>query len=895
MRNIYRLPLLLLSAITILIGARPAAAQSTLLTFPEVPCDSLACDSLMIVNSTAYVDRIVTLRFRDGTDFTIDSSVVRPDSIKANDRLALHICFSPTKRGTITDSLLIVRLGFNGIDSIKVRLTGRGVGPEISVDPTVLNFPKTNSGSSSTLKLKIVNSGERTYTLDATKINIPPPFRLVTPLPIDIAPGDTIELDIAFEPTADGVYSITVDMKGGCVAKVQIGLNGATSLTGTGAVLRQSKLGFNPANNEEATCSVSRCTDLILTNFGNATLIIDSLAWTKGTTGYSIVPPPTLPILIAANQQSTLQVCLDSRTRGMLRDTLVIGSNTRSPIAFGLVIDVSGSMSTNNLDCGPGNQPTRMDQARAQAQDFLDKTLLYIPSILQDQIAVSRFSGSVVHIYPLSFVTPATRAAAKLAVQNNTPSAGTTYTGAALRSMIDTLAKSPLQDRVIVLLTDGNAIDLGTNTSIATTIANLAKGKGVRIFTIGIGSTGLSTVGKAQLNTFTNITGGAIFDGNNCDSLQQAFESITDIVSRGTVNREPFAIKINAPLLVTSGGLKFDSLYIHGQACDTITLTNVGEGDAIVDNIAFSKLVGGPSNEFFLPPGITTPFTIPENGQLRVPVCFSPTGIRQRAATADFNYNNCGQSALADSLHGIGYAIANLRINDERAALPGSIVTMPVYGDSSLAEYEVNTITYSVRWNRTMLDLRAIHPGTAAAGATVTMPLPVVYDDRYATAQVVVSGNGIDSRGELAQLEFQVLRGDTLATLVELTAGKFEDNNPRTILDNAGLVAYDSTCFRSQKGITSQSASKVVAGEASPSPSTSDVVTIPLTSSVETLVKVEIYSMSGTLVVPATTHRVKPGSSIIPIDLEGIPDGSYYARLSTADGETLFRKIIRVR
>src|SRR5207248_945217 len=143
-------------------------------------------------------------------------------------------------------------------------------------------------------------------------------------------------------------------------------------------------------------------------------------------------------------------------------------------------------------------------------------------------------------------------------------------------------------------------------------------------------------------------------------------------------------------------------------------------------------------------------------------LCFTPGQIRQRYGMASFVYNNCGQGNLADSLRDTGYAIANLRISDERAGLPGTTFTMPVYSDTSLATYNVYTILYSVRWNKTLLDLKTVRPSTAAgAGATIAAT-PVVYGERDATVQLTVIGKNIRNPGELAQIDFEVLRGDTL-------------------------------------------------------------------------------------------------------------------------------------
>jgi hypothetical protein len=246
-------------------------------------------------------------------------------------------------------------------------------------------------------------------------------------------------------------------------------------------------------------------------------------------------------------------------------------------------------------------------------------------------------------------------------------------------------------------------------------------------------------------------------------------------------------------------------------------------------------------------------------------------------------------------LSGPSYAYANIRVSDLRIGLPGDVVTMPIYYDSSLTAYSVNTISYQMRWNKTMLDLRGVRPGAQAAGGTVTITTPVTYDDRYATVGITATGTAFPGSGELAQLDFQVLRGDSLGSLVEITSGLFEDNNPRMMVANAGVVAFDSTCFRPFKPIGTDGAAKIVAGEIFPAPTRDRTVTLPISSDIVTSVSLEVYATDGQTVIPSTSRTVLPGAGAIEIDMGGMPSGSYYAIVRTESGETIVRKILLAR
>jgi len=878
------------------------AQRPTLLAFADTPCDSLNCGAIVFENPNSVVERIVSVTMRDSTSYGVTPPVMLPIAIEPGERSSLPICFAPGRRGVITDSLRAIIQRGGVFDTVDVRITGRGIGPELAVSPSVLNFPLTNVGGSARLSLTITNNGERPFTLTSASLAIPAPFRVVTPLPRTVAPGGSVELELAFEPARRGVYSEQVDLIGGCSRHIQINLNGVTDLIGIGAVMKMSKVSFNPANREETPCGVGVCDSVIFSNVGNAMLIVDSVRWTNGGEGYTFDPPFPHPLNIPPNSQYTFRVCFQRGERGTWRDTLVVQSNSRTSIAFGLMIDISQSMTTA-MPCTP---PTpRMKEAIAQAQNFVRRTLLYLPEVnIHDQLVVQSFSSTdsgrpgkrypiIAYPFPLADITDASRLVAENAIGALIPLFGTP-TGLASMEMIDTISKSPIRDRVIVLLTDGQADDIGTIT--VPTIVSKARANGIRIFTIGVGLDSNNLTPIDYLAKLAAGTGGAAFNATNCGSLQTAFETITDSVSGGTVMSEPFAMQVTAPFVIISQDLAFDSLYIGGRRCLPVTLTNVGEGDATVDTAIIGDMLWNPTGEFTFDGGVSLPITIPANGQVTLNVCFSPAKIRNRAGQARFSSPGCTIASLHVGMTGTGFAAANLRIADQKIGLPGDIVRMPVYADSSLVDYGVDTIDYQVRWNKSMLDLRGVYPGRAGADAAVTITTPVAFGTSSATVGLTSVGSGINGGGELAELEFQVLRGDTMFSLVELTGGRFQDGNPKIALYSPGMVAFDSTCFLNAKPIYPNGASaKVVVGDIGPMPVIDRTISMTVNATDPTALSVEVYASDGTLVVPPSGRRLDRGGSRISLDISMLGSGSYYALLRTSAGETIIRKFLVVR
>lgn len=868
------------------------AQRSLILVLPDTPCDSVSCGSLVIDEGRSGQTIRVSETFRDARSFSSDTTVAG-ETIPSGAPIEIDVCFQPMRRGQTTDSLSVILETAGVRDTVRIRVTARAIGAQIEPDPFAINFPRTNPGASSNVTVTMRNIGELPFRFDASAISIPAPFGLATAGPITIPAGGAAPVDLSFTPIAPGVFSKAAQLTAGCSIELEIALNGATDFIGTGAVVRTSKSRFNPVNQEEAPCHLDRCTPVTISNAGNAGLIVEDVAWALGTGGYAITNPPSLPFVVAPNSQHTLEVCMNGSGPGRYRDTLVVRSNSRISIAFGLLMDFSGSMDTA-MPCGSGPNTKRYLEAKKQAQQFIGRTLLYLPAVnIQDELMVMRYSDSTARytrtVFPLQPITDVTRQVAQDSIALLTPG-GETHTGTAMLRLMDSLLKTKLQKRVVVLISDGAAKDVAAHPPAV--VAARAVALGIRLFTIGIGvSRDLSA--QQYLQNLAALAGGEYYDGDDCEALQAAFETITDQVSRGQVAREAFEVRITEPALISSGDLSFDSTYYMSTSCKSITLTNIGEGEAVVDSIQLRDALGAASSEFFFPPSVVFPLTVPESGQLAVDLCFRPTGLRQRGGTSEFSYNSCSPHIIGARVSGTAWATAALRIDDERIGLPGSTATMPIHLDSSLVAFEVTTVRFSARWNKSMLDLQTVRPLAAAGTGSVTLASPVRYEGRDAVADFVATGDFQAGAGALAELDFLVLRGDSLASEVALTSLVFEDDNPKPLMKNAGLIAFDSTCFRSSKALLVNTATaKLVHVDVVPIPAKRGIpVTLSLRANGETSARISVYSATGSLVQPPMQLVITSNDQTILIAGE-LAIGAYFVLVEDGSGVTHVRRFV---
>lgn len=264
----------------------------------------------------------------------------------------------------------------------------------------------------------------------------------------------------------------------------------------------------------------------LLTRYGNLGFVQGSAGRTPGWRRHF---PPTLFLL-------GLAILLIALARPQTAVSL--------PRVEGTVIlafDVSGSMAATDL------QPTRMEAAKAVAQDFVQRQ----PSSVQ--IGVVAFSES-----GLAIQAPTNDQAAILgAIARITPQRGTSLgqgIGAALNALdadanqgprrYSTLTPTPTptplpvppgtnRSTAILLLTDGE----NTGPPDPLEAAQIAADRGIRIYTVGIGSAAGTTLkvngftvhtrlDEATLQQIAERTTGAYYNAENEEELREIYDNL---------------------------------------------------------------------------------------------------------------------------------------------------------------------------------------------------------------------------------------------------------------------------------------------------------------------------------------------------------------------------------
>lgn len=208
-----------------------------------------------------------------------------------------------------------------------------------------------------------------------------------------------------------------------------------------------------------------------------------------------------------------------------------------------LALDISSSMLATDL------RPTRFDAAKDVATQFVGQRT-------NDNIGLVVFSGESLSLMPLT-TDKAALVNAIANIKTGMLNDGTAI-GDGMSSAINRLVSGTAKSKSIILLTDGtnNAGDVAPSTA-----ARIAKQKGIRIYTIGVGTNGsiaitdpygFSTttmetkIDEAALKSIADITDGKYFRATDSRMLRQVFTEIDALektklnVNRYTQSEENF-------------------------------------------------------------------------------------------------------------------------------------------------------------------------------------------------------------------------------------------------------------------------------------------------------------------------------------------------------------------
>ena len=244
----------------------------------------------------------------------------------------------------------------------------------------------------------------------------------------------------------------------------------------------------------------------------------------------------------------------------------------RQGIAIMMIVDTSGSMSALDLST-PERERTRLEAV----QDVFERFVLGggdLPGRPDDAVGLVSFAAYADTAAPLTLDHESLVAVARNLAITRIREENFTAIGDALGLAVERLRESPAQSRIAVLLTDGVS-NAGVETPSAA--AELARSQGVKVYTIGAGSTGIAhmrvpgprgstlravavEIDEATLQDIADRTGGRYFRADDAAALVDVYAEI-DRLERTRINEdrsrqydELFALPLAVALLLAAFG-----------------------------------------------------------------------------------------------------------------------------------------------------------------------------------------------------------------------------------------------------------------------------------------------------------------------------------------------------
>jgi Ca-activated chloride channel homolog len=188
-----------------------------------------------------------------------------------------------------------------------------------------------------------------------------------------------------------------------------------------------------------------------------------------------------------------------------------------------LALDISQSMETNDFISPEGKRITRISAVRRVVDSFVQRRT-------GDRIGLIVFGSAA---YPETPFTLDHRTCRTLVQETQAGMAGPqTMIGDAIGLAIKLFDTSQAEERVLILLTDGN--DTGSRMP-PEKAAEIAKNKGIKIHTIALGNpaaTGGDKVDVGLMRSISNATGGRFFVGQDVRQLNEVYATLDQITPK---------------------------------------------------------------------------------------------------------------------------------------------------------------------------------------------------------------------------------------------------------------------------------------------------------------------------------------------------------------------------
>ncbi len=606
-------------------GVAPAFnVTPRIVSFGNVGLNTTATDSVIVTNpGTAAL--VISSASTTGARFGVTPSFATVPPLGAQ---VFRVSFSPLQSGLQSTHVIFTHNGRAVPDSVS--LSGTGVTPVFSIEPSSLNFGNVLLGTVRQDSLIVTNSGLVNLVVNSvTSSN--PRFSVLPALAV-IPPGESTEFYVMFAPLLSGLSSSTLTFTHNAPNSPSV-----VSVQGAGIVsgfsVQPSSLDFGSVRKGQ-----TKRDSVIVTNTGSASLNISSA---RPSNAFFSVSPENATLTAGASR--TFAVTFNPTMTGTAQGAIIFthdapGSPTSVPVAgsgvepvfsvnpqsrtFGNVV-VNSTRTDSVMVTNTGAFPLTISGISSSSSEFIVTPLNAVVPAGQQRAVLISFTPAVAG--PRSAIVTFTHDAAGSPGTVNVNGTGIVSTFSIIPSQLNFGSVRVGESKIdsFVVANSGNTV---------LTISSVASSNPQFAVVPAAGSipAGASLKFFVTYQPAGGVTQGSIVISHSAPGSPTS----VDVQGRG----------VQPQFIFSRGSLSFGNVRVGGSRQDTVKVLNSGDDTLRISGVRFtSQEFTIVPEEALIPPGLDALFFL----------TFTPTRGGQVSGAALFDFNGTASPASL-SLSGNG-------------------------------------------------------------------------------------------------------------------------------------------------------------------------------------------------------------------------------------------------
>jgi hypothetical protein len=592
-----------------------------------------------------------------GTQFT-DGNPSLPITLQPGQQMALTLDFDPATAGADAETLTITSNATPANVSVSLGGTGTTAAtPQLTASATSLSFGSVTVNSGSMLPLTLTSSGTAPVTITSETASGAGYSVSGSSLPLTLSPGQTVTLQLTFNPTVAGAASGNLAIN----SNASSGLL-QVAMSGTGAAIATPQLTASATSLNFGSVTVNSGATLPLTLTSSGTAPATISATTVSGASYS-VSGAALPLTLNPGQTATLQLTFDPTVAGAATGALAINSNamgglmqvalsgTGAVIATPQLTASSASLSFGNVTVNTGaNLPLTLTSSGTAPVTISAPTVSGAGyTVSGSALPVTLSPGQTTTLQVTFDPTVAGTATGSLAINSNATS-GTIHVAL---SGTGTAPLSPQLTASSASLSFGNVT---VNTSATLPLILTSSGTAaVTISAATVSGTGYTVAGSSlplTLNPGQATTLQLTFDPTVIGAATGAL-AINNNGTSGTIHvtlNGTGAAALSPQLTVSPTSLAFGDVTLNTTSSLQVTLSSSGTASVTVSAATLS-------GAGFAASGATFPVTVSPGQAVTIQVHFDPTVAGAASGQLAVTSNSASNGTALVQITGNGVAV----------------------------------------------------------------------------------------------------------------------------------------------------------------------------------------------------------------------------------------------